>query len=241
MAQTPGVRVLGVGNPGPHSAHHFFLRDCPASPAVTQPAQAVAEAAHVFLGQPPVPARQQHESEERGGFAVRKDHCLARMQAEPPPLQECADPSSPFFELFAVVVKQREIVDVAQVALRAKNFLAEVIQSIEIEVGEELAGQVADGQAAAAFQRCQEIVAGEQQVDRLLRVGAVDDTVGKVQRPFAGDTATEIGFENLVVGSSESGDICRSAGRADNSSGTSRSERWRGGFPCRAGLRSCRR
>ena len=120
------------------------------------------------------------------------------MQSQPPPFNGHADPLSPLFEVFAVIVKQREVVDVAQVALRPQHFLAEVIQTVEIDVREELAGQVADGQAAAAFQRRQEIVARGQQVDRLLRVGAVDDPVGEGQGRLAGP-APKVALQDLVI------------------------------------------
>ena len=53
----------------------------------------------------------------------------------------------------------------------------EVIEALEIQVGEELAGQVADRQAAAALEWREQVVALEVQVDRLLWVGAIDDQV----------------------------------------------------------------
>ena len=107
LAQTPSVRVLGVGDPGPHSAEHFFFRGCPLSPAVAQAAQAVAEATHVLFGQSPLPVRQKNEAGEGRGFAVRQDHCFVWVEREAPTLQECGDPSSPLFELFTVGEGQR--------------------------------------------------------------------------------------------------------------------------------------
>ena len=38
-----------------------------------------------------------------------------------------------FFEAFAVVVEEREVVHVAEVALRFQNFLAEVVQAVEVD------------------------------------------------------------------------------------------------------------
>jgi hypothetical protein len=52
-----------------------------------------------------------------------------------------------------------------------------VIEAVEIEVGEELAGQVADRQAAAALEWREQIVAIEIEVDRLLRVRGIDDEI----------------------------------------------------------------
>ena len=51
LAQTPGVRVLGVRDLGPHAPQHFFLGDRALSPTVAQAPQAVAEAAHVLFRQ----------------------------------------------------------------------------------------------------------------------------------------------------------------------------------------------
>lgn len=49
-----------------------------------------------------------------------------------------------------VVVEQREVVHVVEVALRPQDLPSEVVQAVEMDVGAELAGQVADGQAAPA-------------------------------------------------------------------------------------------
>ena len=53
------------------------------------------------------------------------------------------------------------------------------------------------------FQRRQEIVAREQQVDRLLRVGAVDNPVGEGQGAFAGDAAPQVVLEDLMIDGGE--------------------------------------
>ena len=79
------------------------------------------------------------------------------MSSRPPgPLdaafEEPGDAVPPVREAFGVVVEEREVVDVAQVALRPQDLLAEVVQAVEVHVGEEPAGQVADGQATRALE-----------------------------------------------------------------------------------------
>ena len=56
----------------------------------------------------------------------------------------------------------------------ARSILAEVVQAIQVQIGEELARQVADGEAPPAFQRGEEIVARIVEVHRFLPVG-IDD------------------------------------------------------------------
>ena len=83
-------------------------------------------------------------TQERRRLAGRQDHRLARMELQPPALQVGADPLPPLVELRGVVVEQCGVVDVAQVSARAQHLLAEVVEPVEMDVGEELAGQVAD-------------------------------------------------------------------------------------------------
>jgi hypothetical protein len=52
-----------------------------------------------------------------------------------------------------------------------------VVERIEVDVGEQLARQVADRDAVTAPERGEEVVAGEVLVHRLLFVRTVDDPV----------------------------------------------------------------
>ena len=79
--------MLGVCDPRPHPPDDFFFGNGPVTPAVAQSAQPVAKAAHIVLGQAAAPIGEQHETEEGCGFTRGQDECLARMQAEPPPIQ----------------------------------------------------------------------------------------------------------------------------------------------------------
>lgn len=83
-----------------------------------------------------------------------------------------------------------------------------MVQAVEVDVGEELARQVADGQAAPTLERCEQVVAGIVERHRLLGVGAVDDPVRQRQRAGTGDAPAEIAFEDVVVDGREvAGDV----------------------------------
>ena len=199
MAQSPCVRVHRVRDPGVDLPAHLILGHRRVSPAVAQPAQAVAEARHVLLRQPAPAAGQQHEAEKPRRLGRRHGPRLLWMQAQPSPLEVGRDAVSPVFEPARVVVEQREVVHVAQVSLRPKHLLAEMVEPVEIEVGEELAGQVAYRKPAAALDRRQEVVARKPQVHGFLRVGTVHDPVHKIQRAPARDAPAQVPLEYFVV------------------------------------------
>ncbi len=59
------------------------------------------------------------------------------------------DPQPPFGQDDGIVVEQRKVIDVAHIG-RAQYFGREMIETIQIEIGKKLAGQIADGETAAA-------------------------------------------------------------------------------------------
>ena len=71
------------------------------------------------------------------------------MKLEPPASEISLDPQSPIDQDRGIVVEQREVVDVADIG-RLQHLGHEVIEAVEVEIGEELAGQIADRQPAAA-------------------------------------------------------------------------------------------
>jgi hypothetical protein len=58
-----------------------------------------------------------------------------------------------------VVGQQHHVVHVAQIGRGAQNFLDAVVQLVQVQIGEELAGEVADRDAATALQRGEQLVA----------------------------------------------------------------------------------
>lgn len=74
-----------------------------------------------------------------------------------------------------------------------------MVKRIEVDIGEELTGQVADRQAAPSLERREQTIAREPQFDRLLRVRAVDDLIAQGQGADAGNPAPEIRLQDGVV------------------------------------------
>ena len=144
-AQAPGVRMSGVGDPRAHPALDLLAGHGSMAPPVAQPPQSVAEAAHVPFGQAAPAAGEEDEAQELRRLARRHDAGLARVEPQPAAFEESGDAVPPLHESLGVIVEQREVVHVAQVALRPQNLLAEVVEAVEMDIGEELAGQVADG------------------------------------------------------------------------------------------------
>ena len=76
----------------------------------------------------------------------------------------------PLPQLLQAVVEQGEVIHVAQAALGPQHLLAEVVLPVQMQVGEELTGEVADGQPAPSCKGREQVVTGKQQMHWLLRV-----------------------------------------------------------------------
>ena len=104
----------------------------------------------------------------------------------------------PLFHLSPLVVEQCEIIDLPQIAFRTQHLFAIVIKSVEVYVGKELTGQIADRNAASSFQGRKHFIAREMNVDRFLRIGSVNNAVHQIQGSGACDASTNVLFENFV-------------------------------------------
>jgi hypothetical protein len=92
------------------------------------------------------------EAEELRRLAAWQDHGLARVQLETPRGKILLDPRAPACQYGGLIVKQRKVVDVADIR-RTQHLRDEMIKAVEIKVGEELTGQIPDREAAAALER----------------------------------------------------------------------------------------
>ena len=92
----------------------FLPRDRTRVPAVTQSSQAITETTHVVFRQSPVTARKQDQAKEWGRLHSIQDDRLTRVKAQPTAFKIPGDALSPLFELLPAVVKQREVIHVAQ-------------------------------------------------------------------------------------------------------------------------------
>ena len=98
-----------------------------------------------------------------------------------------------------VVGEHQKIIDVADIALDPQPVLDEVIERVEVDVGEELAGLVADGDAPPPFAGREQVVAGELVQDFFLRVAVVDDLADQPQHVRVFDLAGHQFLEDFVV------------------------------------------
>ena len=72
------------------------------------------------------------------------------MDGQAQPGEEVDNFLSPIAQPGFIVVKEEKIVDVAQVSLAFELAFDEMIELVQVHIGPELAGQVADGQPARA-------------------------------------------------------------------------------------------
>ena len=114
------------------------------------------------------------------------------MKAQPPSFQVGLYALLPLLKPYGVVMKERKIIDMSDIAFDPEDFLAKVVESVEVQVGEKLAGEVADRQATPTLQGREKIITREMQIDRLLLVGAVNDSICQSQCPPASNAAAQI-------------------------------------------------
>ena len=159
-AQPPGVGVLGVRDPRPHALLHGPVIDGSGAPAVAHAVQAVAKTADIVLGQASPAVRQELEAQVARRMPGWLDPSLLGMERQASAGEIRGQPVAPALQNRPLVVEQGEVVDVADVAARLQDFFAEVIEAVEVDVGEKLAGQVADRQPAGAAIGLEQVVAG---------------------------------------------------------------------------------
>lgn len=114
-------------------------------------------------------------------------------------MEECLDLPQDRPELGLLLAEDHEVVHVSEIGAAAEMLLHEVVQWVEIEVGEELAREVADRQAAPPLDRREEIVAGEPEERVGMSTAAVEDSVQKVEEPAILDPSLDDGFLHIVV------------------------------------------
>jgi hypothetical protein len=92
----------------------------------------------------------------------------------------------------------RTIINVTDVALDAQAVLDKVIERVEVDVGEELAGLIADGDAASPLAGRKKVVAGEARQEFFLRIAVVDDLTDQPQHVRVFDLASHQRFQDFV-------------------------------------------
>src|SRR5215831_1936693 len=145
----------------PHARFDVIEADRSRSPPIAEAAQAVAKAPHVVIGEATAIVGVQLQAEKMRRLGARQDHSLARMKLEPTASKIRLDPQAPARQYGGIVVEQLKIVHVTYIG-GAQYFRHEMIEAVEIKVREELAGQIADRQTAAAPEWRKQIVAVEE-------------------------------------------------------------------------------
>jgi hypothetical protein len=168
--------MLGVSDPSPHACFDIIEADRSRPPPIAEAAQAVGKAPHVVIGEATATFSVQLQAKKLRRLSARHDHGLARMKLEPTAGKIRLDPQVPARQYRGIVVEQREIVHVTHVR-GAQYFGHKMIEAVEIKVREELAGQIADRQTAAAPEWRKEIITIKIELDRLLCIRAVDDQI----------------------------------------------------------------
>ncbi len=190
--------MIGMGGPGVHPSYgliHVTFAGAHAGDHAFQPA---FEGAHIGFRQCALTACVEDVAEKLGRFGGGNDHGFTRMELQPAAFLEAHDLVAPRRQDRRIIMKQSEVINIAQIGC-AQDFRAEMVKRIEIDVGAELAGEVADRQPATPGERAQQIIAAKVQVHRLLRVGAIDDHIHQRERGRAGHPTSEVALEDGVI------------------------------------------
>lgn len=190
--------MRGVRRPGVNPCIDGIPVDASSGVRANHSPQAPFEPLHVRVRQRSFAVSVQDVAKKFGGLARRQNNCLSRMEKVPTLREECANAPLPFGQLIGRSRKEGKVVHISEIR-RPQYFGAEMIERIEMNVGEPLAGEIADGQTSPALKRGEQIVSGIVNMDRLLRVRSVNDGVEKPQRPLATDASPQIPFQDGVV------------------------------------------
>ena len=103
---------------------------------------------------------EDQETEERHAVGGAIDDALALMQRETQPVQKPPDRLAEFDQTLAIIAEENKVIAISNVAANAEFLFHEMVEGIEIDVREELAGQIADRQASGA-ENSEQVIAGE--------------------------------------------------------------------------------
>lgn len=117
--------------------------------------------------------REQTPSQKRHSFGAAIHTRFPFMQPKPQTRQKVSNTLAHFSQRGLVVSKKDEIVHVAQIPLWPQFPKHELIERVQINVGEELRGLIADRQAAPTLERSEQVIAWEICGRFLLRVRLV--------------------------------------------------------------------
>ena len=147
--------------------------DAPGGERALHRAHPATEPSDVFLNQKSVRG-EDTIAQEPDALIARKDHALVAVDLKTQRLQEALGLSAYLMQPPLVVGEDQEVIDVPDVA-QSQAVADEMIERVELDVGEELARLVAKRQTPAPLDGGEQVVAGEPHQHRALRVAVVDD------------------------------------------------------------------
>ena len=200
-SESIGIGVAGMADPAHDPGTDRVEADPAGGELALHPAHPAAEAADVLLSQEPM-RREDPVTEEPDSVPGRENDALVRMDAEPQLFEESADLVADLVQPPLVVGEDQEVVDVADIA-QPQPVGDEVVQRVEVDIGEELAGLVAQRQSPAPLGGREQVVAGEPHQHRLLRIAVVDDEPDQLEHMRVLDLASDQPFEDLMVDGGE--------------------------------------
>ena len=193
-----GVGLPSMAGPTHQPLFDFGQRHLAIAEIFLHPPNTTEKSPDVFFHQQPM--RGEHSIAEKANALLdRKDRVLSWVKFQPQSAEKSADLFTGFRQLPLVVREQQKIIDIAHIALEPQSLFDEVIERIEIHVGEELTGLVADGDASASFAVCEQIIAGKVMLDFFLWITAVDDASRQPQHVRVFDLAGDLLFEDVVI------------------------------------------
>lgn len=147
------------------------------------------EAPDVLLRQPSVRGKDP-VAEEANAALDYEDHTLPGMQRQSQPNQKLLDLLARVGQEAIVVGEYQQIIDITDVAPDPQAVLDEAVERVEVEVGEELPGLAADGNAAPPVARREKVVAGEVVHGFILRIAVVDNLTNQPQHVLVLDRSS---------------------------------------------------
>ncbi len=159
LAQAPGVGITNVIDPALHRGVEFGKADFIAAILIPTRAQAPCEFDDVARFDKAMGGIN-NEAQPRDAVCDGNDLRRAGVHRQPQAREKINETALPFIQLALAVAEQGEIINVTQISRATQFALNKPIERREINVAPELAGQVADGQAARTIDG-EQIITGE--------------------------------------------------------------------------------
>src|SRR5690606_21511255 len=129
----------------------------PGAHAPRLPPKTANEAAHIGIPKPDTPIGEHHKADKIHPLVRCIQAKFVRMDAQAEVLHILPHALTLCLEHGTVVTKEKKVIHIAEVALYPQLMLHKEVKRMQVNVGKELAGQVADGQTARTVYDAEEI------------------------------------------------------------------------------------